>query len=414
MESLYDRLKALGVKVGSNNLSTKIPSTQSKPIEAVVPGHSISTSDGDVFVYEEEYQNSYQHGSVQLLEIPNLEIMSKWSKAASSVLLDYKKTIFLDTETSGLAGGTGTFAFMVGLGYQEADKFHVTQLFMRDPSQEPGFLAALEQILLQFNSVVTFNGKSFDIPLLRTRYILNGMQSPFGGLHHVDVLMAARKIWKKRLDNCRLSNLEYEILGVTRGQNEVPGWLIPEIYFEYLKTGNASPLEGIFYHNRIDILSLAGLFNHLAGIFQNPHTADQLPGLDIISLARLNEDLNRLDMAEMLYKKSLDRGDLPEVEYIGALIKFAMLYKRQQNKKAAVELWIKASEFRSMEACIELAKYFEHEVNDYHEALIWTEKAISISKMTFQQYINGPSDTDIQKRNDRLQGKINRSGVEEK
>jgi tetratricopeptide (TPR) repeat protein len=252
---------------------------------------------------------------------------------------------------------------------------------MRDPGQEMAFLAALNQIINPFEVIVTFNGKAFDIPLLNTRHILNGFSSPFKELDHIDILPLARRIWRNRLSNRALSNLEIEILGVERTQAEVPGWMIPELYFEYLRSGDARPLTGIFYHNANDILSLAGLFYYLARMLGDPSGDPAISGLDIAALARLYEELGDLITAIQLYERSLDQG-LPRDFYLQTLSRFASLYRRQGNWDGAIYLWQKAAEQQQIEACIELAKYYEHNRRDYIEAISWTQNALDLALNT--------------------------------
>ena len=378
MESLSDKLKSLGVRVGANNIKSDKPARNEFPIEQVIQGVDFSTNLGIVFVVEQFFPLDFRHGTESIFKNNiSLDVLARWARKPHISLIKPAQFIFLDTETTGLSGGTGTFVFMVGLGYQSDESFHLVQLFMRDPSQETAFLTALNHFINSFEVVVTFNGKSFDVPLLNTRHILNGFSSPFTEMEHIDILPLARRIWRNRLSNRALSNLEIEILGVERTQAEVPGWMIPELYFEYLRTGDARPLAGIFYHNANDILSLAGLFYYLAKMLGDPSADPALPGLDMAALARLYEEIEDLLMAAQLYERSLDQG-LPRNFYLETLSRFALLYRRQGNWDGAIYLWKKAAEQEQIEACVELAKYYEHNQRDYIEAIKWTQIAIDL------------------------------------
>ena len=165
-----------------------------------------------------------------------------------------------------------------------------------------------------------------------------GMTTPFHGIDHFDLLPLARRLWRIRLESRTLSNVENKILGVERSDEEVPGYLIPEMYFEYLKNQDARPMAGIFYHNAIDILSLAGLFSHMAFLLHNPHSPKIQHGEDVVALARFFESMGEIQEAENLYQKAL-QIDLLEDLYWDTLERFSFLLKRNEDWDAAVSLW---------------------------------------------------------------------------
>jgi uncharacterized protein YprB with RNaseH-like and TPR domain len=378
MESFSDKLKSLGVHIGADHLQpvTK-PVKTDYLIEEVLPGEEELTQLGSAFVVKNDYPLDYSHGLCKLCATPDLKLIAQWGKTNHLPQIDPHKILFLDTETSGLAGGTGTFAFLIGLGYQTPAGFRLIQLFLREPGQEPALLAALARIIAPFEAVVTFNGKSFDIPLLKTRHILNGIPSPFSEIEHIDMLPLARRIWRNRLPSRALGDLETAILEVVRTQEEVPGWLVPQIYFDYLNTGDARPLAGVFYHNSIDILSLAGLFNYVAELLNDPLKTSEIDSLDMIAIARLYEELGYLETAAIYYEHSLNQG-MPEPFYIQTLQRFAVLYRHKGEWDAAARLWEKAVEHDQVSACVELAKYYEHQKKDYPEAIRWTRIGLNL------------------------------------
>src|SRR4030067_1036414 len=141
---------------------------------------------------------------------------------------------------------------------------------MRDPFEEPAMLLALEEFLAPCKTLVTFNGKSFDAPLLTTRYTLQGWPSPMGRMAHIDLLHLARRLWRDRLPSRTLSNLEVQILGAQRSEEEIPGWMIPQMYFDFLRDGDARPMKRVFYHNEMDVLSMAALLNLVVNLLENP------------------------------------------------------------------------------------------------------------------------------------------------
>ncbi|MDO9349176.1 MAG: ribonuclease H-like domain-containing protein, partial [Anaerolineales bacterium] len=258
MPSLADKLKSLGVKVGTSEITLPAPKLKTVvPIEEVVDGRYISTRHGDTFVYENHYPLDYHHGVVPLCPPAPLNTLAQWANDMRLADLPLEAFAFLDTETSGLSGGTGTYAFMVGAGRFEAGTFRLLQFFMRDPGEEPALLEALADFLAPAQALVTYNGKAFDAPLLVTRYSLHSIPIPFKDYSHVDLLPLARRLWRDRLPSRSLKYIEENVLGAPRNSQEVPGYEIPYIYFDYLRSGDARPLAGVFYHNAMDIVALA-------------------------------------------------------------------------------------------------------------------------------------------------------------
>jgi len=264
-DDLREKLKALGMHFGAKNLKPKITAPAFR-IEDVIPAREEVTQMGTTLVYEEVYPIDYLHGNIRLASMDNYEFIAKWANIDAFEGSGAGSLLFLDTETSGISRAAGTFVFLVGLGFLKPDGFHILQIIMSDPHLEAALLAALARFTEGFRTVVTYNGKSFDIPLLENRHILHRIPSPFENLSHIDLLHLARKLWRNRLASRRLGDLEQSILQLRRGKEEVPGWLVPEIYKEYLHTGDARPLTGVFYHNAVDVLSLAALFIYIARV----------------------------------------------------------------------------------------------------------------------------------------------------
>lgn len=407
-ESLFKKLKSMGVQVGSENIKTqpKQPSN-AHGIEQVLQGEDFPTTYGLTFMTRERYPADYLHGQICMCSDPEMEVLSAWCGAPRIKQPGGQNVIFLDTETSGLMGGTGTYAFLIGMGYRTENGFELVQLFMRDPSQEAALLAALDQWLSRFEVVVTFNGKTFDVPLLNTRYTMNGLSGPFSRYEHVDVLHVARKLWRDRLPSRALSDLEKEILRFYRTGEDIPGWLIPQMYFDYLRSGDARPLSGIFYHNARDILSLVTLYGYIAGLLYDPVHQDEVYGLDLAAIARLYEELGWIDKAADLYERSLDAGDLPDLFFFKTMERFALLHRRQGNWAKAAQLWQKAAEHGEVSACIELAKYYEHQERNPFEALTWARKALD--NLDLDRYFIGSGQTqrrEIERRVGRLYQKV--------
>ena len=269
MPSLSDKLKSLGVKV-----ATDIPAPKPEEhfdINSVLSGVLLPTLLGETFMYEERFASDYHHGRAPIRIAAPLDVMSAWAADARLRELPIESFAFLDTETSGLAGGTGTYAFLVGVArFAESGEFVLQQFFMRDPSEEPAMLEGLAQFLAPAHALVTFNGKAFDAPLLATRYRLHNIPIPFKDFAHLDLLPLARRLWRDRLESRTLKYLEENILQAPRTIEEVPGYEIPYLYFDYLRDGDARPLKGVFYHNAMDVVAMAALLSHTAALLANP------------------------------------------------------------------------------------------------------------------------------------------------
>ena len=220
--SLADKLQSLGVNIGATKLASPKPKSP-YGIESVVAGAFQATPRGEVFVVEQVYAPDYCHGISPIVCSLPLALISEWANDSRLAEMPLSRFAFLDTETSGLAGGTGTFAFMVGIARFVDNQFVLRQFFMREPAEEPAMLEAVATFLAPAQTLVTFNGKAFDAPLLATRFRLNHIPVPHEGYAHLDLLPLARRLWRDRLESRALKYLEQHILGMRRSSEEVPG-----------------------------------------------------------------------------------------------------------------------------------------------------------------------------------------------
>jgi uncharacterized protein len=372
MPSLADKLKALGVKTGST-IPTPLKA-DSHTIDSVVAGSFRSTPRGEAFVAEQVFAEDYLHGNVSHLVKSPLSLISEWANDVRIAELPINKFAFLDTETSGMAGGTGTYAFLVGAARFVDGKFTLQQFFLRDPSEEPAMLEALIDFLAPCEGLVTFNGKSFDAPLLVTRYSLHRIPVPFKNYAHLDLLPLARRLWRDRLPSRALKYLEEHVLGFTRASEEVPGYEIPWLYFDYLRTQDARPLGGVFYHNAMDVVAMAALLGHISELLADPYNGRVEHGLDFIALGKLYEDLNHWDEAARLFERGLELG-LDETDFGVAVKRLSILQKKRGDVDQALRLWEQAAEKGHIYAHIELAKYYEHQKRDALTSLKWAKSA---------------------------------------
>ncbi len=372
MPSLADKLKSLGVKVGTSHLSP--PQPASHTIDSVVAGVFRATPRGETFVTEQTFGDDYLHGKVSPRSDFPLSLISQWANDPRITTLPISKFAFLDTETSGMAGGTGTYAFLVGAARFMDGKFVLQQFFLRDPSEEPAMLEALIQFLAPCEALVTFNGKAFDAPLLTTRYSLHRIPVPFKNYAHLDLLPLARRLWRDRLPSRALKYLEEHILGFTRTSDEVPGYEIPWLYFDYLRTGDARPLGGVFYHNAMDVVAMAALLAHVSELLADPYNGRVEHGLDFIALGKLYEDLNHWDEAARLFERGLELG-LEEAAFGVAVKRLSILQKKRGDVGQALQLWEQAANKGHIYAHIELAKYYEHKLRDIKSSIKWAISA---------------------------------------
>lgn len=379
---LRERLRRLGVTRGAERV-TPPPRRKPRPIEELLPGEILATEQGSCFLHREHYPLDYRHGGLSLsalLEHP-AHVAALLARDERLAALDPTRWAFVDTETTGLAGGTGTYAFLVGIGLFEGDRFTIHQFFMRDYDEEPAQLHALAAVLDRLGAVVSFNGKSFDMPLLETRFTMTRQAPRLSGAPHLDLLPVSRRIWKHRLESCALSNLEEAVLGVRRAQEDVPGWLIPGLYGDYVRSRDAREMPRIFYHNAQDILSLVILAARLSSLLTHPLASSQdgdIPGEDLYGLGRLLCDLGQGDRGQVALARAVEGCRLRPVREL-AMRDLAYQLKRQERRDEALPWWQRlAREEGAIYAFEELAKHYEWHARDTAQALAWTEEALAL------------------------------------
>lgn len=288
---------------------------------------------------------------------------------------DPQKWLFLDTETTGLAGGTGTYPFLVGVAWWDAGGLEVEQFFMREQSEEHSLLVALAERIAERPVLVTFNGKSFDWPLLETRYRMTRVIKPPALRAHIDFLHPARNLWRLRLGSVRLAELEKHVLGWNRGA-DVMSELIPQIYFDYLRGGPPEPLVPIFHHNQMDLRGLAGLATRILSLLENPETHGRDP-LELFGVSRICERRGEANRARKLYERSIAR-ELPAETGRLARRSLARLAKRDGEHDLALRLWEEMLDgsHEGLEAYEQLAIHYEHRAREPRRAAVLVRKAL--------------------------------------
>ncbi len=374
MPSLSERLKALGVQLGAQTLAPREPRVNF-PVENVVEGRVQQTEFGEAFVIEQFIPADEKYGD-SLLHFPvSLNKLAAWAGDARLALVSPERFLFLDTESTGIYG-SGTLAFLVGLGRFEAGGFRKVQLFLREPVEERAMLEVLNGAIAGEDALVTFNGKSFDLPLLNGRYLSNAAPPPFRGLPHLDLLHIARRMWRDLLPSRALGDLEVQLLGVRRNEGEIPGWMIPQMYMDYLHTGDARPLAGVFYHNSMDVISMAALLDHIAVKLASPLEAVE-HHVEKYAIGRLLADIGFAEEAIDVLRNTLEM-ELPAETEFQLVENLALLFRRRGDYESALQLWEQAASDGHIYAHVEIAKYYEHRRGDLKQALQYTETAIRV------------------------------------
>jgi uncharacterized protein len=386
--ALRERLAALS---GARPAVPPRPVIPARPAVTLAGGREEETPFGPCYLIERRYPLDHQHGSRPLGALTKVapDLLAALGGDPRLAALLHEQLVLLDTETTGLAGGTGTYVFLVGLGFLTTDAtgpaFVVRQYFLRQLREERALLHALGALLAQFGALVTFNGKSFDWPLLATRYTLARQAMPAAAWPHLDLLHPARRVWRHRLPSCSLSALEAAILGVQRA-SDVPSALIPDLYFRYLRDGDPQPLLPVLAHNEADIVSLAALLIHLGQLAgpDGPAAYPELPGADRYGLATLQAALGRPEASIAALRAALADPALPAPLRRAARLTLALALKRARRWEEAAPLWrdlIRTEARRKAPdpwPYIELAKYQEHIARDYPAAIATVEAVLAL------------------------------------
>lgn len=422
-DRLQSKLRRLGVAKGARHLKPAPPVKPRRPaasypsdreFEQLMPGASVQeTAVGRCLVWDKVYPLSFKQGNELLggllAYLPQTAV--PYIKDERLGAFDFTDALFLDTETTGLAGA-GTLAFMVGVAFFEKQQlanggmgyvFVVRQYFLRDHADELAMLHLLEELTASKRFLISFNGRSFDIPLLENRYLLNRQPHPFASVPHFDLLQPARRLWRTRLGSCALNALEKTLLGVRRTHEDVPGFLIPNMYHDYVRTGKPDELLRVFYHNHEDMLSMVTLTVHVMRLLNDAEGE----ALDLYSLGKWQADLGLVTQAEQVLRKATS-GNLSLTNFHQALHRLALLFKQNKRRHEAVPIWqqIASTTYDDVSAHIELAKYYEwHEV-DYAQASFWTEQGIGLTQSWGNRGYGKMVEAELRHRLQRIQRKL--------
>jgi uncharacterized protein YprB with RNaseH-like and TPR domain len=402
--TLKQRLERLvAVASRASALRERAPAPRPLPLEELIQGRRVENERGEFFEVETDIHLDGRHGDLALSRFRTLAPESVGILTGERELdgFDLGRAVFLDTETTGLAGGTGTAAFLVGVGFLDGDHFRVRQFFMRDYPEEAAMLRGVADLLRGFRRLVTYNGRTFDAPLLEARYRLSREPFPLADWAHLDLLHPARRLWKERLESCRLQFLETELLGLHR-YGDVPGADIPRIYFDYVRSRgrDARALAGVLEHNRLDVLSLAALAVLACDWVQEARAEDPR---DVYCLGRVFERAEMYERSEEQYRRVVTSGGADGVR-VPSLLRLAARAKRTGDHRAAASLWEEAAESGDCRALRELAMHHEHRSRDLAAALLAVERALD----RLRGWDDRRAATDFRRRRERIRAKLER------
>ncbi|MBN2460645.1 MAG: ribonuclease H-like domain-containing protein [Candidatus Cloacimonetes bacterium] len=373
-------------------------------LQDVLSGNYLAA--GEVFKISSSYPYDMTIGKRKLRCYRIPEIVHKYSGSGKLELGDI---VFLDTETTGLGTGSGTFVFLVGLGYFTEKDFTVDQYLLDRLSGEQHFLESIISEISSYCGIVTFNGKSFDMPLLRNRFIFNGLTAELPDLWHLDLLHLTRRLWQNSLSGYDLQNIEQQVLGFWRNPGEdIPGEKIPEVYRNYLQDRDASFLKNIVLHNRTDILSLVILLDLIAELITGDiRDCFEWKFRDESGIGKLFEQMRDEVNAIRCFERSIRIFDDDRV----SLKRLSFLLKKRGEVSRAEKLWEKAAACDEIYAMVELAKLEEHQRKNYVKALEWTLRAHNLLQQ--RAMVNSGNFQSLIKRSNRLQQKLNRDKIED-
>ncbi|MDW7710571.1 MAG: ribonuclease H-like domain-containing protein [Deferrisomatales bacterium] len=396
LRARLDRLLGAGRVVPAAQIPPPAPGTPAAAVDRFVPGRRRQAPSGPAFVAEWTAPTGYLHGCVPTVELGTLPGPGARALFPEHLgaLANASEVAFLDTETTGLAGGAGTVPFLVGVArWVPGRGFRVAQLFLEELDREPALLEALAEELAGVRCLVTYNGRAYDGPLLENRYVLNRRPWPLAGAAHLDLLHPARTLWRRGHPDCRLATLEAGILGHRR-VGDVPGAEIPALYYGYLRRGADEGLAAVFRHNRDDLLSLAGLL-------WAADTARRTPAL---GLGLLHSRRGRREAAEPFLEAGLREEALPRRERERGLRELLAARKAGGRWDEALEACAELRRLRPTDPfpAVEAAVLLERRRRDPAAALALVENALEGGPWT-------PADREaLERRGERLRQRVRR------
>jgi uncharacterized protein YprB with RNaseH-like and TPR domain len=371
--------------------------------------------DEHVMIREVRYPIWKQHGRYAFAQLH--EAISAWEESGREHPLSAagrraEDLLFFDTETTGLSGGAGNTVFLLGYSRIEGEDVVVRQHFLPAPHAEVTLYQSFLEQAEKSSHLVTFNGKSFDWPQVRTRHTLIRDQVPaLPAFGHFDLLHGARRLWKDELESCRLAIIEQQKLFVHR-EDDLPGFLAPVRYFDFLHSEDPDVIEGVLRHNETDVLSLITLYIHISRLLLDTER-EAVSQEERFEIARWYDTLGDQEAAMQAYGLAADSGDAWSIR---AKLAMGHLHKKRKEWKQALHIWescMETSGFVPEEVYIEAAKLCEHQLKDWEKALHYTRHAYEQWKRR-SSLLRSRSKAEalaFQKRIERLEAKGNQWGM---
>lgn len=384
LKSKLQRMKGHMTKEAPSIISPSTPAAAVPFLERwrELQARPFGTGEEYVMVREVRYPITQKHGRYHFHQLH--EVIEAWGEAClnhplSAAEKTAEELLFFDTETTGLQGGVGNTIFLLGYSRIEGEDVVVRQHFLAEPHAEVTLYQSFLQDVRTSAQLVTFNGKSFDWPQVKTRHTLVRDSVPeLPSFGHYDLLHGARRLWKNELESCRLSVIEQTKLGVHR-ENDLPGFMAPIAYFDYLVNKDPETVSGVLRHNELDVLSLITLYIHISKLLLEQGSAN-VSSEERFEIARWYEALGAHEYAVAAYRQ-IAASQHPLRHQ--AKIALGRRYKKQNNWQAALTMWeevIQDTAYPSEEVLIEIAKTYEHQAKDYEKALHYTRLAIDAWK----------------------------------
>jgi hypothetical protein len=336
-----------------------------------IGGNIVTTSGGTYLEIVTAFTTKFLHGvkALQTLLEKRAVSLDCFETTSGNGNIDIEQFVFVDAETTGLSTTAGTVAFLIGVGYVEMDCFKVHQFFLPDYADEPPMLEAVADLVDGKTVVVSFNGKAFDLPLLEARYVLQRMTTPFASMRHLDLLHVSRRFWRGRFVDNTLQTLEKELLSVYR-YNDTPGYLIPQLFFDYLRTGEPEPLAGVMLHNRLDIVTLLFLMNTVQTYLEDAPRFDYYSPLDALMISKHHTRKGEIEAAAEVASRQFSGKMKHETELPLALHLYRAQRRlgRHEEALATIMFLRQAKGETKLFALEEAAKILEHRLRDYPQA----------------------------------------------
>jgi uncharacterized protein len=314
-------------------------------IAGVLGGRVVTNAFGRALVIDRRYESDRLHGrthvgAIEFRDDERLRLLDPSLPRPDGI---GSRMLFVDLETTGLSGGAGTMAFLVGCGWFDLGAFQVRQFLLTSYAAERALLSAVAECLIDTSLLVTYNGKTFDVPVMETRWLFHRMPLPLESVRHFDMLHPARRLWRRRegeVDEeacCRLSTLERVLCGVDR-VGDVPGMEIPARYFRFLRTGDAMPLEPVLEHNRIDLVSLAAVTAEAVRLVEQGGEGCR-DAWEALSLGKVLERGGAREQAITCFRLAAGEARAHVDVRAEALYRLGLRLRRDRSFEEAAEVW---------------------------------------------------------------------------